>query len=472
MPEIILVDPPISLEKSYGSLKRIGSTLPSLGILTLAACLREEDLSVGVMHSVPENLDADSVAGRVIESGARFAGFRTIASTIDIVADICRKIKTNRPNIVTIAGGPHITAVPEETFARFPEIDIGVVGEGEIALIRLLDALRADRDLSSVEGLIYRNGSKGIETTGKSPRVKNLDTLPFPAFDLLPGFPELYHPSVLMYKRLPSLSMVSSRGCTGKCIFCDRNIFGNRLRSHSAGYVFKLMSHLQDSYGVRDFVFYDDNFILYRSFIKELCGLILENGRDFSWSGMARVDFVDQELLHLMKKAGCWQIAYGIESGSPEILKILNKGHDPGIYERALAWTGRAGINTKGYFIMGNPGETLETIRETVEFALRVKLDDFEMSLCSPLPNTELADRVEEFGTRIGDWEQMTNLQPVFIPDGLDKKTLDREYRRAVRKFYLRPGVAWTYLKRLISDRSMASRIWFLARAFFLSPAR
>jgi radical SAM superfamily enzyme YgiQ (UPF0313 family) len=475
MPEILLIDPPLDLEVSYGPLERIGSTLPSLGLLTLAACLREKGVEVEVIHATPEGLGAEQLVKRVLASGARMVGFRSIACTVHIIAAICRQLKKQKPEITTIIGGPHVTAVPEETFLLFPELDVGVVGEGEISLYNLIEALRSGGPLDQVQGLVFRDEAGQIVTTGHSPYVRDLDSLPFPAFDLLPRFPERYHPSVLMYKHLPSINIVAGRGCTGKCIYCDRNVFGNRLRNNSPEYTFKLMQHLNQTYGIVDFVFYDDNFVLRRQFITELCNLMIAQGAPFSWSGMARIDFLDQDLLRLMRRAGCWQIAYGIESGNAEVLQVLKKGYQPELVSRVLDWTHEAGINAKGYFMMGNPGETLETIRETVDFACRSRLYDFEISKCCPLPNTELANRLEEFGRQDGDWSQMTNLNPVFIPHGLDAETLEREYKLAVRRFYLRPKILWAYGKRIFTDPGMLRRMFLLVWAFTqlqLTPAK
>ena len=465
--DILLVDPSLGLEENYGPLLKIGSSLPSIGLLILAACLREAGKSVELIHAGTENISIDELVNRIAGRKPIIVGFRTVACTINNTARICSKLKEIDPGIITLIGGPHATAVPTETLLLFPEIDFAIIGEGELSLPQFVNAVSDGEEYQNIQGLAFRDSEGKITINGHSPFVKNLDELPFPAHDLLVDFPDAYHPSALMYKKLPSTNLIFSRGCTGKCIYCDRNVFGNHIRCHSPEYIFELIMHLKKKYGIRDFVFYDDNFVLWKKSIIALCMMITDNKVDITWSSMARIDFIDQDLLNAMKDAGCWQISYGIESGSPKVLKILKKGYDVELVDRVLTWTYQAGINAKGYFMMGTPGETLETINETINHACRIKLYDFEISKCTPLPNTELANRIDEFGVQNGGWDKMTNLNPVFIPKDLTAEALEREYKRVIRKFYLRPKIVFSYIKRLIANPELIGRIFLLAKAFF-----
>jgi radical SAM superfamily enzyme YgiQ (UPF0313 family) len=208
---------------------------------------------------------------------------------------------------------------------RFSSFDIAVIGEGELTLVELLRALSAGNTLSAVQGLIFREGNNLINT-GRRPFIKDLDSLPFPAWDLLEEFPARYMPAPFKVMKLPAAILVTSRGCPNKCIFCDRSVFGSSCHGYSAEYVVRQMSELYHRYGVREFSFEDDTFITFRSRLKEICERLIELRLDISWTCLGRVNHVTAENLRLMRKAGCWQISFGIESGTRRSLTSSTSG--------------------------------------------------------------------------------------------------------------------------------------------------
>ena len=341
----------------------------------------------------------------------------------------------------------HITSVPMETMDICPIFTAGVIGEGEEIILDLVNALETHQELDNIQGLIFsRNGAR--ELTTRRPFIKDLDTLPYPAWHLLPPLDRFYRPPIFSVKQLPSTSLITSRGCSGRCTFCDRTVFGNSCRAFSAEYVVGMMTHLYQQYSIRDILIDDDNFMLFRNRLIKICRMLQAEKKPLTWSCNARVDFVDPETLNEMKKARCWQIAFGIETGSQEILDVLKKDITLEQIERSLRWTKEAGIQTKGFFMIGHPLETEKTLRKTVQFSLRTPLDDFQISYFTPLPGSEIFKGASRYGKLDRDWRKMNMWQVVFIAYGLTPETLDYYARFAFRKFYLRPRIILSYIRK------------------------
>jgi radical SAM superfamily enzyme YgiQ (UPF0313 family) len=223
-------------------------------------------------------------------------------------------------------------------------------------------------------------------------------------------------------------------------------VFGNKVRGFSAEYVVGQMEHLVRAFGVRDLVIYDDIFPILRPRLLRVCELIRSRGLDLTWSCNSRVNFADPESLRAMREAGCWQIGYGIESGSQEILDIIGKRIRLGEVERAVRLTEEAGIRAKGFFIIGHPGETLATIRRTIDFAKSLRLSDYQTCFFTPFPGTDIHREAGKYGTVAAGWDRMNLLTPAFVPNGLTAAGLEYWAARSYREFYLRPRIIWRYL--------------------------
>lgn len=347
-------------------------------------------------------------------------------------------------------GGPHLTAVPKETMDIFPKFDIGIIGEGEETIIELLNALENNEDLEKIQGTIWRKNGQ-LHKTSLRPPIKNLDELPLPAWDLLPSLTENYRLSVVGTKSKLSTSLITSRGCPGRCIFCDTAVFGRRIRGYSARYVIKMIKYLISKYGIRDFLIYDDNFVALRKRAIEICQMIKDENLEISWSCCARVNLVNAELLKMMKEAGCWQIEYGIESGSQRLLDFMKKGITLSQVKDALRLTKQAGISTRGNFIFGNILETEETLQETIDFILNLELDYFQQTFLTPYPGSQAYAIAREYGTFDPDWKKMNNLYINFVPTGLTSSDLIKYSKLAFRKFYLRPKIIMANVRQIMN---------------------
>lgn len=452
MCDIALVYPPVSIMGRYRKVAT-GHEVPPQPLIYLGAYLRQNNFDCKLIDANALGLDTEETVNQILNVAPRCVGITSPTMLISTAARIAKKLKEKNRSIITIVGGPHITAVPEETMALYPEIDIGVLGEGEITIIELLRSLEDKENLSFVKGVIYR-GNGTLKTTPTRPFIKDLDMLPFPAWDMLPDILKYYQQSAARIDRLPNISIVSSRGCPFKCIFCARNVFGNTTRTHSADYIIKMVKYLIKEYKIKSISFEDENFVIYKNRLVEFCNHIIEEKIDITWDCASNVNAVNPEILSLMKKAGCWQINYGIESGSQRILDFIKKGTKLERIEQALRMTKEAGIMTKGYFIIGHPTETYESIQETIDFIKRIPLDIFQMSYMIPLPGAELYTIAERYGKFKNDWDNMNIWTPLFIPTGLTKEALEKESKRAYREFYLRWGPVFNYLKRTFRRRA------------------
>jgi radical SAM superfamily enzyme YgiQ (UPF0313 family) len=220
------------------------------------------------------------------------------------------------------------------------------------------------------------------------------------------------------------------------------------------------MTELYHRFGIREFSFEDDTFITFKTRLQDICQQLIELGLDISWTCLGRVNHVTADNLLLMKKAGCWQISFGIESGSQEILHLVNKRIRLDQVRQAVRLSREAGIRTKGFFILGHPGETPETLRMTIDFALELPLDDISVCHMTPFPGTELYDRATEFGEFDPDWNAMNLLTIVFIPHGLTRNELLSAQKELIRRFYFRPRIIIDYGKRLVQNPAMARGLW------------
>ena len=459
MLKIFFITPPLSFEKRYGSLAGAGSSAPSLGILMLAAVARNQGHDCSVVDASALALTEQELLHRLTTVQPDLLCISSTTLAIGNASSFAIAARAILPDITIVIGGPHVTAAPRATMESFPIFDIAVVGEGEVILAELLEALEAGRTLASVAGLFYRDGVS-LRDTGRHSFIADLDSLPFPAWDLLEGFSQHYLPAPFKVRKLPAATLVTSRGCPNTCIFCDRSVFGSSCHAFSAEYVVRQMTELYQRYGIREFSFEDDTFITFKSRLKEICQRLIELRLDISWTCLGRVSHVTPENLQLMKQAGCWQISFGIESGSQEILALINKRISLDQIRKAVEMTRGAGIHSKGFFILGHPGETSESIKMTIDFAIGLPLDDISVCLMTPFPGTELYERAAEFGTFDSEWGVMNLLNAVFIPYGLTREDLEQAQKELIRRFYLRPRIVLNYGLRLLRNPAMAKGLW------------
>jgi radical SAM superfamily enzyme YgiQ (UPF0313 family) len=465
MHDIIFVNPPYEqVSEGTDYLKHITNRSPSIGLLLLAAKAREIGYNPMIIESDLEGLTPQRVAQIVVEQNPKFLGITLFTVGVFNASIIAKIVREKNPNIVILVGGPHISSMGYETMEKFLEFDVSVIHEGELILENLLNSIEHNTPLSDVNGIMYRDESGAIRRTPPPPNIEDLDSLPRPAWDLLPNFPEAYLPSIYDYPRAPVATYSASRGCPFLCEFCDTSTFGGKIRYNSPQHVYDTMKHLSEKYGVKHLQFVDDLFVAHNQRVQEFSRLLIANPIDMTWSCTARVNTVKPDTLKLMKEAGCWEISFGLESGSDFLLDEMKKSQKVSTAEDAVRWTHEAGIRVKGLFMLGYPGETKESIAMTKDFVQRVPLTTMNLSKFTPYPGSPIYKKLYGTSIREEDWDRLNGMNFVYQAEGFSEEELDREYQEIIKSFYKRPQILWYYTKMSVSN---FTHLWRLTKFGF-----
>jgi radical SAM superfamily enzyme YgiQ (UPF0313 family) len=358
------------------------------------------------------------------------------------------ELKKRLPAIRVVVGGIHPSLWLERCFEECPAIDYLAYGEGEFTMRELVEALEGRREMSGVQGLMFRDATGGLVRNEPRPVVKDIDTLPFPSHNLLDV--RDYLPSPTFYKRLPHANVIGARGCPFHCIFCHTD---NRVRMRSAKNIADEIEMLYREQGVRDIAFWDDTFTLSEERALEFCEEMIRRRIRVYWAVNARVDRINEKLLRLMKRAGCWRILYGIESGVQKNLDRLRKGITLEQVRNAVALTRKAGIEAYGTFMFGIPGETFEEGLETIDFACSLGLDYAVFVNLTPLPGTEVFEDLKNGRLHPAKFtENRFNFKNVsFVPEGMTEEQIRYLIQTGHRRFYVNARMV---LRKILGIRS------------------
>jgi len=424
---------------------------PPLGILYVAAHARENtQCDIKVVDAVVEELGYPALKKRIEEARPDVVGVTATTFTLVDAVLTVRLVKEISPDITVVMGGPHPYIYPDETI-NLPGVDFLVLGEGEATFSALLNNIRDMEALKRTRGLVFKEKGQ-VVNTGIPALVDDLDALPFPARDLTPY--QKYNS--LIAKTQPVTTMITSRGCPYRCLFCDRPHLGKRFRPRSAGNVVAEMEECV-GLGIREFLIYDDTFTINKKRVFDICAGIKARGLNIGWDVRARVDTVDREMLKAMKEAGCDRIHYGVEAGSPEVIKTLRKGITIEQVRRVFKETKEEGISILAYFMIGSPGETKAQMEESLALARELDPDYLHLSITTPFPETDLYRLGFERGVLKDDyWRKFAGNPSVgFVPmlweENLGREELVGMLHRGYKEFYLRPGYVWKRIKRLRS---------------------
>jgi len=424
-----------------------------MGLALISAVLEKAGHRVSVLDANAIGLKPEEVVPLV--SDADVIGLTAMTPTINTARVIAQYIKGAHPGLPIVLGGAHTTLLPEETLAFAPEIDILVRGEGEDTIIDLLNTIEHKESPGNIPGISFRKDSEVVNNPPR-PGYADLDSLPFLAYHLLPW--QRYRPHPPHGRAFPFAAIITSRGCPYQCSYCSKPIFGNKFRGQSPERVVEELIYHESRFGIKEFAFYDDVFTLDKKRAHAIADEIISRGLKIQWTCETRVNLVDSELLNHIKQAGCYSIAYGIESGSPEVLKTLQKDITIEQAEEAVRLSREAGLKTVGYFMIGSPGESPETIKRTVEFAKKLKLDFAQFAITTPFPGTRLHELYLD--GRKGEnvpWESFVYASPgqeespVFESNRLTRGDIQHWVKRAYREFYLRPSYPWQRIRQTTS---------------------
>ena len=446
--KVLLFTPPRGLSRD--AVRQPWNTTQPLGLAYVAAAVRAAGHDVRVIDGYSQASPAAELRREIENFAPRVVGISALTPQWPDAEALAGLAKAVDEDIVTIAGGPHVTALPEQA-AACAAVDAAVVGEGELAAAEICDAVAAGRALDSIPGLVLGTGGE-VRATAPRPALEDLDSLTFPAHDLLPE-PSFYNPFPSWGKKGNFSSIVSGRGCPYGCSFCDVTTQqGKRYRLRSAVNVVDELSWLNGTFGVTSFSFRDPSMICNRKRLLEICRLIGERGLDIAWTCNSRASEVDPEMLERAREAGCRRMQFGIEVGNPELLKKIKKTTREKIAS-AVESTRHAGISPHGYFLFGFMEETPETVAQTIDFARQLDLDSASFAVMVPFPGTTEWQKFRAAGLLITeDWQRYDIMgEPVYRHQNLSSRELFMATRRAYRRFYLRPRIIARHLRRLNS---------------------
>jgi len=426
---------------------------PPLGIGYISAYLKSKGWNTKIIDGLNLDLDNDEIVKRCKDYDV--VGISCLTDFYLETLDLSKKLKAIGK--IVVLGNVHPSILPE-TSLKDSQADYVIVGEGEISFHELLIALKNNQIPERVPGVYFLGQSEFL------PRSLNnqLDDLPFPDWNEID--PRTYQkaPHGALIKNFPVAPVVSTRGCPYSCKFCASPIFWERkLRFRSPENVISEIEYLVKNFGVKEIHFEDDNLTLNRNHVVEICNLIIERGIKISWAtpNGVRADCIDEELLRLMKKAGCYYIVFGVESGNEEILKNIDKKESLEDIEKAVRLASKLGIMTQGFFIFGLPGETVETIKNSINFAKKIPLDRAQFLIFDLLPGSELWQRYkDEFKI---NYNKESYHEPTWVPPTITAKDLKEWQPKAFRSFFFRPRPLFSLVRffRFVQLKFIISRL-------------
>lgn len=432
--------------------RRVAQTTvgPPLGLAYLASAARMAGHETRILDSNALGLSTVDTVTEALKDEPDVVGITATTPTVTLAGRLAAGIKERRPDVVTVVGGAHTTALPTRSLEEFPGIDIAARGEGESSLPQLLDVLMAgNREAwARIPGFTFRNSDGTFTDTGMSRNLPDLDAIALPARDLLP---------MERYRCVDSdtfTTLLAMRGCPCACTYCQvPDLFGRKMRHRSPSLVVDEMDKVHGRFGVKFFSFVDDTFTTKKSWVHEFCDRVEESGlhRQVRWICLTRADMVDVPLLRRMKQAGCVRVELGIDTISEQGRQLLKKGLTEEAVVTGFQAAKAVGLSTMGFVILNIPGETEEDVNRTADLVRRVDPDYLQVSFLTPYPGTPLRKEAEEKGwIKNDDWERYGFLNDVVLKnDAFTTDALHKQYLQFVRGFYYRPRTLWK-LGRLI----------------------
>lgn len=465
----VLVMPPFDLASYLSktrSLKR--GMLPPLGVGYVAGAAKARGHRAVFIDAPLLGLGLEETVERILAEDPGVVGLTGLTRMAPATYALAEALKQQRPGLLIVMGGPHPTAFAAKVLEECEHVDILAPGEAEDTFADLLDRLEAGKPWTDLDGIIYRDGAGEIVATEPRIPVRDLDTIPPPARDVYQN--ALYVPMPNQSRRRPATTIITSRGCPyGRCRFCYQGgAYKSYYRRRSPGHVVDEIEHLTRDYGMREIIFWDDNFCINEEWVGAFCDELDKRAIDITWSAQGRVDTVTESMLARMAQSGCYNIYYGLESGNQETLDFVQKGTTLDQARRAVQWARKYDMEIRGSFILGLPDSTPAKDEQTIRFACELNMDwtiffPFHPQLGTPLWNVAL--ECGEFAEHDGEMHM-----PRYVPEGYaSREELHRVVRSAYRRFYLRPRYIGQALWR--ARRPAVIRNYYDAFRYWLSVA-
>ncbi len=460
---VALLNPDSRLRQDSSQLRRFVAPVPPLGLAMLGAVLEADGFEVTLLDQVASEVDNAALLDRLRRERPGLVGISCLTPVMGNVAALVAGLRRDLPGVPVVMGNTHATVFARELLSQ-GLCDAVVHGEGEPGLLELARAVRDGRPLAGAAGVDCAGADGQVIAGPPRPPLPDLDALPRPAWHLLDL--SLYEKvPMLCLPDGPTLSIQASRGCYYRCTFCSQDQLFKKFRHRSVGSVVDEMAYFLAHRGVRRFVFIDANFPFTRDFGFAFCAELRRRGlhRELQWLTETRPDMVDRELLGAMKAAGLHLIMYGFEVGNQAILDSLDKGFTLAQAREAMRLTREAGIYTLGLFMLGMPGETVQTCRQTIALAKELDCDMVKFNIAVPLPGSRFyeeqrhrlrVDAPERF-TSWTDWSPEAG-KLVWVPEGMTDAQLRVLQRQAMLAFYARPRLVARHLRNgTLSPRNM-----------------
>jgi magnesium-protoporphyrin IX monomethyl ester (oxidative) cyclase len=466
--KITFLTAPFDIIKSaYGSRSRINyGNLPPLGILYMIGALRREGFDAQLIDAAAKSMTMDEIIAKIRDFGSDVIGVSTMTPSAQSAYELIRNIKA-KTGLPIVLGGVHANVFKDAILAEAPDVDIVSIGEGETTIVELLRMFSGEQyKIGDIKGIAYRDASGKAVLNEPRPLNMDLDTLAFPARDILDN--SLYRLLPLSFKVEPVTSMISSRGCPyGKCAYCfQAGDKAFKYRRHSPEYVIKEIEQTIIPNGIREIAFWDDYFLINDRWLTRFLDLMGQFA--LSWSCYGHAKTVRKEWLDKAHRTGCWAVLYGFESGDQVLLDSINKGITLDDSRRAVTLTHEAGIDTRASFMLALPGETPALAKKTIDFAIDLDCTLVQFLPLHPEEGTALYELAKKDG-QILPFQSRT--RATYVPNGYKNA---REVEATVRSAYLRYCFRWRFvIKHLRRIRSWNDlRHYVNAFLFFLGLIR
>ncbi len=419
-----------------------------LGLAYIGAVLEDAGHNVWALDL---NIQEDNLENFLKSKQINVVGISATTPLIKSAWKIAERVKKFDENISTVIGGPHVSALPDESLEN-EFVDFVVRGEGEMTTFELWNELEGQKRFDKIAGLSFKKNGKIIHNIERS-LIEDLDTIPFPARHLFPSLKE-YTAAQPLISNKKSAGIFTSRGCPYGCCFCFKAVFGRKFRTRSVENVLKEWEFLVKEYGAEEIAVQDDAFNLNEKRAIEICNGIIERGLSIDWctpNGI-RADWLSEKMANAMKKSGCYLVWFGVESGNQEVVtKIIGKALNLETVKEAVKTAQKQKIQVGAFFVLGNPGETAKTMDDTINFALKLNPDYCQFTIAGPFPGTNLRKLVLEKGNLLlKDWDYYGHYQgkAYFDYENLFHEIVEKKFTEAYRRFYFRPQFALKLLTK------------------------